>query len=114
MSRRNVRAWKLVLPLAALALGMTFLATSAFGASGGVVKVAVMTDCKGAFGGAYEVGAAGTNIALAQFAGGKVKNNEEAVRGDHRREGRWQDDPDRRLRVRRRHACDDPSRRRAG
>ena len=51
MSRRNVRAWKLVLPLAALALGMTFLATSAFGASGGVVKVAVMTDCKGAFGG---------------------------------------------------------------
>ena len=34
MSRRNVRAWKLVLPLAALALGMTFLATSAFGASG--------------------------------------------------------------------------------
>mgnify|MGYP001135564564 CR=1 FL=1 len=61
MSRRNVRAWKLALPLAALALGMTFLATSAFGASGGVVKVAVMTDCKGAFGGAYEVGAAGTN-----------------------------------------------------
>ena len=32
MSRRNVRAWKLALPLAALALGMTFLATSAFGA----------------------------------------------------------------------------------
>src|SRR6478735_11660449 len=81
MSRRNVRAWKLALPLAALALGMTFLATSAFGASGGVVKVAVMTDCKGAFGGAYEVGAAGTNIALAQFAGGKVKNNKKPSAG---------------------------------
>ncbi|HET7515889.1 MAG TPA: ABC transporter substrate-binding protein, partial [Gaiella sp.] len=81
MSRRNVRAWKLALPLAALALGMTFLATSAFGASGGVVKVAVVTDCKGAFGGAYEVGAAGANIALAQFAGGKVKNKQKPSAG---------------------------------
>src|SRR4026209_1579728 len=81
MSRRNVRAWKLALPLAALALGMTLPATSAFGEAGGVVKVAVMTDCKGAFGGAYEVGAAGTNIALAQFAGGKVKNNKKPSAG---------------------------------
>src|SRR4029078_5584745 len=81
MSRRNVRAWKLALPLAALALGMTFLATSAFGASGGVVKVAGMTGCKGALGGAYEVAAAGTNIALAQFAGGKVKNNKKPSAG---------------------------------
>src|SRR6187200_3568659 len=79
MSRRN--AWKLVLPLAVLALGTTLLATSALGASGGVVRVAVMTDCKGAFGGAYEGGAAGTNIALAQFAGGKVKNKKKPSAG---------------------------------
>ena len=45
------------------------------------MKVAVLTDCKGAFGGAYEVGAAGTNIALAQFAGGKVKNNKKPSAG---------------------------------
>ncbi|HET8785912.1 MAG TPA: ABC transporter substrate-binding protein, partial [Candidatus Limnocylindrales bacterium] len=81
MSRRYVRAWRLVLPLAALALGTTLLATSALGASGGVVRVAVMTDCKGAFGGAYEVGAAGANIALAQFAGGKVKNKKKPSAG---------------------------------
>src|SRR6187200_2287826 len=81
MSRRNVRAWKPVFPLAALALGMTFLATSAFGASGGVVKVAVLTDCKGAFGGAYEGGAAGTNIALAHFVGGKVMNKKKPSAG---------------------------------
>ncbi|HET8776309.1 MAG TPA: hypothetical protein VFN76_01490, partial [Candidatus Limnocylindria bacterium] len=81
MSRRNVGGWKLALPLAALALGMSLLATSALGASGGVVRVAVVTDCKGAFGGAYEVGAAGANIALAQFAGGKVKNNKKPSAG---------------------------------
>ena len=81
MSRRTVGKWKLVLPLAALALGTSLLATSALGASGGAVKVAVVTDCKGAFGGAYEVGAAGANIALAQFAGGKVKNNKKPSAG---------------------------------
>src|SRR6187455_636153 len=79
MSRRN--AWKLVLPLATLALGMSLLATSALGASGGVVRVAVVTDCKGAFGGAFEVGAAGANIALAQFAGGTVKNKQKPSAG---------------------------------
>ncbi|HET8742013.1 MAG TPA: hypothetical protein VFM41_05275, partial [Gaiella sp.] len=81
MSRRNVGRWKLALPLAALALGMSLLATSALGASGGVVRVAVVTDCKGAFGGAYEVAAAGANIALAQFAGGKVKNSKKPSAG---------------------------------
>ena len=81
MSRLNVRGWRFVLPLAALALGTSLLATSALGASSGVVRVAVMTDCKGAFGGAYEVGAAGANIALAQFAGGKVKNNKKPSAG---------------------------------
>ena len=34
MRRPNVRGWKLVLPLAVLALGTTLLATSALGASG--------------------------------------------------------------------------------
>ena len=81
MSRLNVRGWRFVLPLAALALGTTFLATSALGASSGVVRVAVMTDCKGAFGGAYEAGAGGANIALAQFAGGKPKNNKKPSAG---------------------------------
>ena len=81
MRRPNVRGWKLVLPLAVLALGTTFLATSALGASGGVVRVAVMTDCKGAFGGAYEAGAGGANIALAQFAGAKAKNSKKPSAG---------------------------------
>jgi branched-chain amino acid transport system substrate-binding protein len=81
MSRRNVRGWKLVLPLAALALGATLSATSAMGAASSVVRVAVMTDCKGAFGGAYEAGAGGANIALAQFAGGKPKNTKKPSAG---------------------------------
>ena len=40
-----------------------------------------MTDCKGAFGGRLRGRRGGANIALAQFAGGKVKNNKKPSAG---------------------------------
>ena len=38
-----------------------------------VVKVAIMTDCKGAFAFGYEVDIGGAQAAFAQFAGGKAE-----------------------------------------
>jgi branched-chain amino acid transport system substrate-binding protein len=71
------RRRKLVLPLAALAVA-GLIATSVSLASPGVaaseIRVAIMTDCKGAFGFGYEIDIGGAQAALAQFAGGKVKN----------------------------------------
>ena len=44
------------------------------GCGAGEIRVAIMTDCKGAFGFGYEIDIGGAQAALAQYAGGKVKN----------------------------------------
>src|SRR5215207_2476124 len=74
------RSRKLWLPLAALAV-MGLIATSVSMAAGpdrsaaaGEIRVAIMTDCKGAFGFGYESDIGGAQAALAQYAGGKAKN----------------------------------------
>ena len=43
------------------------------------VRVAIMTDCKGAFGFGYEPDIGGAQAAFAQYAGGKAEEQEEAV-----------------------------------
>src|SRR6266511_4488082 len=75
MSKPSLRSWTVAVPLVVLALGLTVAASSSF-ASGkaGVVRVAIMTDCKGAFGFGYEPDIGGAQAALAQYAGGKAKN----------------------------------------
>src|SRR5436190_20709406 len=63
------------MPLALLAAGLSVAASSSFASNrAGVVRVAIMTDCKGAFGFGYEPDIGGAQAALAQYAGGKTKN----------------------------------------
>jgi branched-chain amino acid transport system substrate-binding protein len=72
----KVGKWKLLLPLALLVAGGTVATSGALAtpAQGDEVKVAIMTDCKGAFAFGYEVDTAGTIAAFAQYAGAKPKN----------------------------------------
>jgi branched-chain amino acid transport system substrate-binding protein len=80
--RFRSRGWKLVLPLAALAAVITVGTSSSFAASKArVVKVAIMSDCKGAFGFGYEPDIGGAQAAFAQFAGGKPVNNKKPSAG---------------------------------
>jgi branched-chain amino acid transport system substrate-binding protein len=80
---KRVRSWKLLLPLAALvAVGSISVSGSlAASSQANEVRVAIMTDCKGAFGFGYELDIGGTNAALAQFAGAKVKNKKKPSAG---------------------------------
>jgi branched-chain amino acid transport system substrate-binding protein len=80
---KKVRGWKLLLPLAALvALGSISVSGSlAASEQGGAVRVAIMTDCKGAFGFGYELDIGGANAAFAQYAGGKIKNKKKPSAG---------------------------------
>jgi branched-chain amino acid transport system substrate-binding protein len=64
------------LPLAALAV-VGLIATSgsmAARSAPAVIKIAIMTDCQGAFGFGYEPDIGGAQAALATYAGGKAKN----------------------------------------
>jgi branched-chain amino acid transport system substrate-binding protein len=79
---RITRRWKLLLPLAVLAVAVPVLASTSFAASeAGEVRVAIMTDCKGAFGFGYELDIGGAQAAFAQYAGGKVKNKNKPSAG---------------------------------
>jgi branched-chain amino acid transport system substrate-binding protein len=75
--------WKLLLPLAVLAVGATIGASGALAksAQSSDVKVAIMTDCKGAFAFGYEVDTAGTIAAFSQYAGAKPKNKKKPSAG---------------------------------
>ena len=72
----TVGKWKLLLPLALLAVAAAIGTSGALAtpAQSGAVKVAIMTDCKGGFGFAYELDIGGAQAAFAQYAGGKVKS----------------------------------------
>ena len=83
MSRFSVRSWKLVLPLAVFAVAAlsTLASGVARGAAANEVRVAIMTDCKGAFGFGYEPDIGGAQAAFAQYAGGKPKNKKKPSAG---------------------------------
>jgi branched-chain amino acid transport system substrate-binding protein len=72
-----------LLPLALLVAGGTVATSGALAtpAQSNVVRVAVMSDCKGAFGFAQEFGIGGAQTAFAQFAGGKPKNKKKPSAG---------------------------------
>jgi branched-chain amino acid transport system substrate-binding protein len=83
MSRIS-RRWKLLLPLGLLAIAVSVVASTSLAASKApatTVRVAIMTDCKGAFGFGYEPDIGGAQAAFAQFAGGKVKNKKKPSAG---------------------------------
>jgi branched-chain amino acid transport system substrate-binding protein len=71
---RLTRRWKLLLPLGVLAVAIAAIASTSFAASASTIRVAIMTDCKGAFGFGYEPDIGGAQAAFAQYAGGKAKN----------------------------------------
>jgi branched-chain amino acid transport system substrate-binding protein len=80
--RFRLRGWKFALPLAALAAVITVGVSSSFAASHAkVVKLAIMSDCKGAFGFGYEPDIGGAQAAFAQFARGKPTNNKKPSAG---------------------------------
>src|SRR5438270_1185811 len=71
----SLRSWKTFVALVVAATGLAIGISAALGASkAGVVRVAIMTDCKGAFGFGYEPDIGGAQAALAQYDGGKTKN----------------------------------------
>jgi branched-chain amino acid transport system substrate-binding protein len=66
------RHWKLLLPLGVLVVMATVAVSTSFAASKAkTVRVAIMTDCKGGFGFAYEPDIGGAQAALANYAKGK-------------------------------------------
>ena len=80
----KVGKWKLLLPLALLAVGATDRrprVRSRRRRRASDVKIAIMTDCKGAFAFGYEVDTAGTIAAFSQYAGAKPKNKKKPSAG---------------------------------
>ena len=71
----RVSWWKLLLPLGALVIVATALVSSSVAApKAKEVRVAIMTDCKGAFASHYEDDIGGAQAAFAKYAGGKPKS----------------------------------------
>jgi branched-chain amino acid transport system substrate-binding protein len=83
MRKPSLRSWKLLVPLALLAAGLTVgISASVAGTRAAKpVRVAIMTDCKGAFGFGYELDIGGAQAAFAQYAGGKAKNKNKPSAG---------------------------------
>ena len=76
------RRWKLVLPLAVLA-AVTLTTTGALAGpqQAREVRIAVVSDCKGAFAFGYELDIGGANAAFAQFAGARPKDRNKPSAG---------------------------------
>jgi branched-chain amino acid transport system substrate-binding protein len=78
----KLRSWKSVAVLAVAAAAVAVWATSSLAASHvKTVKVAIMTDCKGAFAFGYDYDIGGAQGAFARFAGGKAKNHKKPSAG---------------------------------
>ena len=78
MRRLKLRTWKTAAVLVVIsAAAVAVLATGAFASSHAVkpVRVAIMTDCKGAFAFGYDVDIGGAQTAFAQFAHGVTKSH---------------------------------------
>jgi branched-chain amino acid transport system substrate-binding protein len=72
LGRLRGRRWKLLLPLTAVAIAAAAITANSLGAgSASTIRLAIMSDCKGAFAGGYELDIGGAQAALAQYAGGK-------------------------------------------
>src|SRR5436189_6148318 len=82
MRKPSLRGWRIAVPFVAALVAVTVTASVSFaGAQAGVVKVAIMTDCKGAFSFGYDYDSGGAQAAFAQYAHGKVKNKNKPTAG---------------------------------
>jgi branched-chain amino acid transport system substrate-binding protein len=79
----KVGRWRLLLPLALFAVLATVGAAGALAtpAQSPAVKLAIMTDCKGAFAFGYELDIGGAQAALAKYAGGVPKDKKKPSAG---------------------------------
>jgi len=81
MRRLKERRIRLLLSVVAIAAGIAAIGSASFAATAGEVRVAIMGDCKGAFGFAYELDIGGAQTAFAQFAGGKPNDKKKPSAG---------------------------------
>src|SRR4051794_19103855 len=82
MSRASLRSWRIAVPLLVVMVGLTVAASTSFASSkAGVIRVAIMTDCKGAFAFGYDFDIGGAQAAFAKLAGGKTKNKNKPSAG---------------------------------
>jgi len=76
MRRLNLRSWKTTaVVVAAIAAIVIPVSASSASSSAKAVRVAIMTDCKGAFAFGYDVDIGGANTAFAQFGHGQTKSH---------------------------------------
>jgi branched-chain amino acid transport system substrate-binding protein len=74
MSRLK-RGWRLALPLGGLAvIASAIVVAGASGAPATPIRLAILSDCQGAFGAFYEQDIGGAQAAFAKFAGGVARN----------------------------------------
>ena len=79
---RKLRSWKLLLPLAALAaVPRSGRPARSPRRRQHVIRVAIMTDCKGAFAFGYEMDIAARRRPSPQYAGGRPKNKNKPSAG---------------------------------
>lgn len=81
MRRPQGRVFRLLASVGLLVAGIAAITSASSAAPANEVRVAIMADCKGAFGFAYELDIGGSQTAFAQFAGGKVKNKKKPSAG---------------------------------
>ena len=85
MRRARLRGWHavgFVVAAAAVAAAVVGGISKASASSKAkTIRVAIMTDCKGAFGFGYEPDIGGAQAALATYAGGKAKNKKKPSAG---------------------------------
>jgi branched-chain amino acid transport system substrate-binding protein len=79
-ARRLPKAAALVVLLAAVVVA-ALVATTAGGAAKSTIKVAILSDCQGAFGSFYEQDIGGAQAAFAQYAHGKAKDRNKPSAG---------------------------------
>ncbi len=76
MRRLKLRSWKSAAVVVAASAAVAVWATGSMAASHArAVRVAIMTDCKGAFAFGYDYDIGGAQAAFAQFAAGKTKSH---------------------------------------
>jgi branched-chain amino acid transport system substrate-binding protein len=82
MRRARLPRWHAAAALLALGLGLIAISTSSAASKATrTIRVAIMTDCKGAFGFGYEPDIGGAQAAFANFAGGKARNRRKPSAG---------------------------------
>ena len=85
MRRSGLRSWHAAaLAAVGIAVGVALIggiSTSSAASQAKTVRVAIMTDCKGAFGFGYEPDIGGAEAALARYAHGKAKNKKKPSAG---------------------------------